>query len=744
MATNMLPRHERMIREGRKTHEARPVADPLPMGELVALGGLEVVLEEPAKMLQSEFIRKEWYDRHGYTQAEREQLWPDAAAFLVYPIAEWREKAHEGVMVGLFLAPEDAEAVALEGGEPPEELHLTLAYLGGAGNLEGRESIERIVQALAEETPPVEGVTSGTGVFTGGEQDVMWLHFDSADLPAFRQELVERLEGSGFDLGSDHGFTPHITLMYADDITSVPNVADGRELRFTELTLAWGGDRISYALTGKKEAIMPYDIDERDGEFCVIKTSDGSVEKCHASKEDAEAHLTALRINVEKTEAEKVFFQKVEEDGEPDPDEVLLKQEETDLPSDEKTRGEGQGVGGEGQGDGGADVCVCPECGAEYPHEKGVPCSETECPECSVATAGKEGRRMKKPMAQRLRDAWQTIKDVMKWADYEDQEEPTVTDMLFEAGKSFMTFKGADGEPWLLTWTTNAFIDRDREIFSTNGLEQYVEIAEKMGQRGTWDLWHVDGTEFAEVQGQAVIGRHLVEIGPFLDTPVGRACKEFFVKWPDGHPTHAPEGWGCSPQFRYLPEERKGGVFETFFIEKRAVLPRLSAANVRTRGGTIMKLTEKQRDFFKEAMGEENFVKLVEVAEEDSLKHEQAGVAHKDHEPEPEPEKTKEIDIEMLAGALAKHFDVRLDPLEQGLQEQASRIEELQKQLARYETGEAARKEAELPRIVLTLQKRASEAEETILSENDELKKSKPKETVPGDKSGAASFFGPK
>ncbi len=51
-------------------------------------------------------------------------------------------------------------------------------------------------------------------------------------------------------------------------------------------------------------------------------------------------------------------------------------------------RGQGQGVGGDRQGDGGADVCVCPKCGREYPHEKGTPCNEMECGDCGVALVG--------------------------------------------------------------------------------------------------------------------------------------------------------------------------------------------------------------------------------------------------------------------------------------------------------------------------------------------------------------------
>ena len=52
------------------------------------------------------------------------------------------------------------------------------------------------------------------------------------------------------------------------------------------------------------------------------------------------------------------------------------------------SRGQGLGVGGERQGDFGADVCVCPKCGFNIPHEKGTPCLENLCPSCGIKLIG--------------------------------------------------------------------------------------------------------------------------------------------------------------------------------------------------------------------------------------------------------------------------------------------------------------------------------------------------------------------
>ena len=46
--------------------------------------------------------------------------------------------------------------------------------------------------------------------------------------------------------------------------------------------------------------------------------------------------------------------------------------------------GGGRGrMGGFGAGTGGN--CVCPSCGATAPHERGVPCTQQQCPKCGGA-----------------------------------------------------------------------------------------------------------------------------------------------------------------------------------------------------------------------------------------------------------------------------------------------------------------------------------------------------------------------
>jgi len=43
---------------------------------------------------------------------------------------------------------------------------------------------------------------------------------------------------------------------------------------------------------------------------------------------------------------------------------------------------------GRGQGLGGSGTCVCPKCGKETSRTRGVPCVQTDCPDCKVPLRG--------------------------------------------------------------------------------------------------------------------------------------------------------------------------------------------------------------------------------------------------------------------------------------------------------------------------------------------------------------------
>lgn len=133
------------------------------------------------------------------------------------------QKGHTGLWVGFWLPRPIAEQLAVEGGEKPEDMHLTLAYVPGAGGGMDADNKQKVLDALSDfagRYNPMTGVVGGLGRFfasgTSDGKDVIYSSFDAPELPDFRQDLVRCLEGVGFPPSRAHGYTPHITLAYVD------------------------------------------------------------------------------------------------------------------------------------------------------------------------------------------------------------------------------------------------------------------------------------------------------------------------------------------------------------------------------------------------------------------------------------------------------------------------------------------------------------------------------------------------
>jgi 2'-5' RNA ligase len=190
----------------------------------------------------------------------------DAAAGVVVPVPDAKAKesiseVSAGVMVALVPPAEVAASLAVEGGLPVEELHVTLAYLGQ--DIDDPEALATLVQAWALATPPLECSISGIGVFapTVGSDGlpVTYASVDCADLPAARQRLVDLLTASGQPVATTHGFTPHMTLAYSDEIE-----ADAASVVTSwtseSVVLFVGGERTAFPLSGTPQTAAEADM----------------------------------------------------------------------------------------------------------------------------------------------------------------------------------------------------------------------------------------------------------------------------------------------------------------------------------------------------------------------------------------------------------------------------------------------------------------------------------------------------
>ncbi len=161
---------------------------------------------------------------------------------------------HRGVMVALRIPHSAALRVAIPGGEPPEDLHCTIAYLGDADDLdpERREDLVRRLKAVAATTPPLSGTLTGYGRFRDEErdQDVLWVGLDSPDLPALRHRVVQACEDAAVPLAGAHGWTPHISLSYVDEGQGEDSMPAPTEVEFKWISLVVAGTESQMRLAG--------------------------------------------------------------------------------------------------------------------------------------------------------------------------------------------------------------------------------------------------------------------------------------------------------------------------------------------------------------------------------------------------------------------------------------------------------------------------------------------------------------
>jgi hypothetical protein len=431
---------------------------------------------------------------------------------------------------------------------------------------------------------------------------------------------------------------------------------------------------------------MPFEIRRREDEYCVIKINPDESEEtmaCHETEEEAEAQLVALRINVEAEEGESSLSKNISVDFS------------------------------------GEDVTYTTVPGLDK----------------IISTGKSEPNFM-----QRLKLAAKNILDIVTLAEKEEDKQDILT------SNYGVTQKRIGGELWHFTWSTNAFEDREGEIFSTKSLENYVLQAAERQEKGYFNLWHInaeDGnfnTDFAKKEWQGVVGRFLVEAGPYLDDKKGQAAKKFFSEFSAGHPEIAPEGWGCSPEFRYLPEERATGIYKNIWITRTSTLPKFAAANVWTDTRQLtrsknMALSDDQIKAAVEVFQDEDFVKsLIAEGESKTAELEAQGVAHKGENEKPETEQVEpqKIDMEELAAEVGKQFGANLEPIAEAIADLVMDIKELKEWREKQDKAQDVKDRTETPRYVFEW-KRASEDKETIVTEDDGLKDKKPAETQGGN-----------
>ncbi len=715
------PPHGFLMTNGKQTALASPDKIDIDKAALIVSNGEAFGIaefEQPAQVSVKDFDGEEWQKQHRITQRERRQWWPDATAFYVYRLKAWHP--YDGVKL-------------FEDGQIIDEPKLSARQW-------------KIVSKSKD--LPKQIILNDEAVSITDRNE--FIICDSVKCQRLSDILAATYE------------TEVKAAKSAKEIISVYSLALVRNprMRVSKKNITAEAVKEEIKPEAKQEGKnMPFGIELREGEYCVINTDTDEEMGCHETEAEADAQLAALRINVEAEEDESAVHDTPKKKPKPKKKPRHPKKDFTDSTIDEII-----------------NISV----------KENDP---TESEKQQALDVPKE----KKNFLSGLRGMYKSIAEFLNIIDSnEPGDKPDDTKLFAESAG--IAQKLVDGELWHFTWSTNAFEDRDGEIFSTKALEEYVVANEKNKDRGYFNLWHIneeDGnfnSDFAKKKWQGVIGRFLVESGPYLRNEKGRGARKFFKKFYAGHPKIAPEGWGCSPEYKYLPEERATGVYENIWITRTSTLGRMAAANIWTQTrqakirGEKMALSEDQRTAAIAMWGEEAVTNMLKDGQSRTSELEKAGVAHKgatDGETEAaqvtevtevETEVVEEVaqesaqeipaetegkqpagptevtmtsdQFETLADAVAGRFQINNESFVEAMGVMAQSLQDVGNRVAELESKGKAKDKAETPRIVFELQKRASENDETVVTDDDDLKGKKPVEaSAPKGPSTPESFF---
>jgi 2'-5' RNA ligase len=157
-------------------------------------------------------------------------------------------------MIALYPPPDVAANLAVPGGLPPDEIHLTVAYTGDCADVD-QFTLVSAANALATR-PPLDVTISGHARFTGDpDGDVIVALADSPALDVLRRDAETALAVRGIDLPSEHGFTAHMTICYCDPADPGPVVRiEPFPVTFAGVSAEYGTQRYTFPFSAAPEA----------------------------------------------------------------------------------------------------------------------------------------------------------------------------------------------------------------------------------------------------------------------------------------------------------------------------------------------------------------------------------------------------------------------------------------------------------------------------------------------------------
>lgn len=478
-------------------------------------------------------------------------------------------KEHTGVMVALpvpemyrplFIAlqsllPRGSELV------PPDDLHLTLLYLGDSSSLESsKTSIFAGALNAVEWQQGIVGTLTGLARFNNDEsgRNALVLLVDSPLLPGFRQGVWAQVTQRDISGDQRHGFIPHITLGYIPVDAKTPQIpVPPIKIVFDSYVVAWGDEHLTVPLSGVMtkdgkgygaragEKISGNLTRGNDGKFASGgESSDSAAEpakptqrrqrlgRTEAANERAKLERRESKRRATASESERkrqaratATVKRRQEVAARRAAAKRAKQEESERGRQANRKAVLDATGIK------EDTLKALErfaAGGELESDSelaGILKSMN-----LIATTGDGGLKMgsagrsllaaiKSGDTRQAKDAIASGREAVgkRRAARIRQEDKS------EKEASLSVFKDASGRfRWVLL-SSNAYRDRDGEIVSIKALTEDVARADVDKDYGPLRWWHVPGLDIGDCDFNAMSGRMLVESGTFRSEAIGQS-----------------------------------------------------------------------------------------------------------------------------------------------------------------------------------------------------------------------------
>lgn len=164
-------------------------------------------------------------------------------------VSDASEDEHTGAMIALMPDEESIQRLQVSGGEAPEELHLTICYLGAAAKIVPmqRAQLLEAMRRLAQMYPVVDAKVFGAALWNASDTSkdtAVVLNVGGEELDEIHNDIerhVMRIMEERYPEQYDP-WSPHVCVAYSNDASLVTQLADKEGfVRFDRLRIAFAG-----------------------------------------------------------------------------------------------------------------------------------------------------------------------------------------------------------------------------------------------------------------------------------------------------------------------------------------------------------------------------------------------------------------------------------------------------------------------------------------------------------------------